>query len=196
MRKIVLGLTGASGSVYGKRLAEVLVDCQDIDVQWLATDNGKRVFSYEIGQPYDAWEEEMCQVHNNFHVQGIDNLFAGIASGSYTKEAMVICPCSMGTLAQISQGIGAHLLTRAADVSLKEGHALIIVPRETPMNTIHLENQLRLARAGAIIMPAMPGFYHRPDSLDALIDHMVGKICDRLGVDHHLYEKWKDTEQS
>ncbi len=196
MRKIVLGLTGASGSVYGKRLAEVLVADSDIDVQWVATDNGKRVFSYEIGEPYDAWEEEMTQKYINFHVQDIRNLFAGIASGSYAKEAMVICPCSMGSLAQISQGLGTNLLTRAADVCLKEGHTLIVVPRETPMNVIHLENQLRLARAGGVIMPAMPGFYHRPESIEALIDHLVGKICDRLDIKHQLYEKWKDTKET
>lgn len=196
MRRIVLGLTGASGSIYGKRLAEVLMEHGDIEVQWVATDNGKHVFSYEIGEPYEVWEAEMVETYSNFHVQDIHNLFAGIASGSYNKEAMVICPCSMGTLAQVSQGLGSNLLTRAADVCLKEGHSLVVVPRETPMNVIHLENQLRLARAGAIIMPAMPGFYHRPDSLEALINHVVGKICDRLNIQHELYEKWKDTTES
>lgn len=119
---------------------------------------------------------------------------AGIASGSFLTAGMVICPCSMGTLASISGGHSENLIQRAADVHLKERRRLILVPRETPLSTIQLENMHRLSQAGATIMPAMPGFYHGPRSMQDLVDFMVGRICDHLGIPHQLFQRWGRPE--
>ena len=121
---------------------------------------------------------------------GIDDFSAAIASGSGAADAMVVCPCSMGTLARIAGGISANLLERAADVMLKERRPLILVPRETPLNEIHLENMLRLARMGARVVPAMPAFYNHPTSIDDMVDFMVGRVLDSLGMENKLYSRW------
>jgi 4-hydroxy-3-polyprenylbenzoate decarboxylase len=113
------------------------------------------------------------------------------SSGTSLTGGVVLCPCSMGTLARVSVGFSSNLVERAADVAIKEGRRLILVPRETPLSEIHLENMLRLSRMGAVILPAMPGFYHRPESIDDLVDHVVGKILDRLGVEHAVGARWK-----
>ncbi len=123
-----------------------------------------------------------------FHNHG--NFMAGIASGSFRTDGMVICPCSMGTLAAVAHGLSTNLIQRAADVHLKERRKLILVPRETPLGSIQLENMKRLADAGAVILPAMPGFYHEPKSIHDLIDFVVGRICDQLGVKHDLFRRW------
>lgn len=191
MKKIVVGLTGASGSIYAKRLVEVLL-AKGIKTHVIATQMGEKVFGYEIGQPFEAfiskeqekWGELLVREDNN-------NLFAGVASGSYGFDAMVILPCSMGSLAEIAHGFSKNLMTRAADVALKEGRKLIIMPRETPLHTIHLENMLKLSRAGATMLPAMPGFYHGPKEMMALIDFIVGKILDQLQIEHELFKKWE-----
>lgn len=118
------------------------------------------------------------------------NFMAGIASGSFRTDGMVICPCSMGTLAGVAHGLSTNLIQRAADVHLKERRKLILVPRETPLGSIQLDNMKRLADAGAVILPAMPGFYHEPKSIPDLIDFVVGRICDQLGVKHDLFRRW------
>lgn len=115
---------------------------------------------------------------------------AGIASGSFLTEGMVICPCSMGTLASLAGGMSSNLIQRAADVHLKERRKLVIVPRETPLGAIQLENMLKLARSGAVVLPAMPGFYHHPVTIHDLVDFVVGRICDQLGIRHDLFQRW------
>ncbi|HEB99658.1 MAG TPA: UbiX family flavin prenyltransferase, partial [Thiotrichales bacterium] len=125
---------------------------------------------------------------------GVQQWTAPPASGSNPPRAMVVCPCTMGTLAAIAQGASDNLVERAADVVLKEGRELILVPRETPLSAIHLENMLRLARAGAVIMPACPGFYHRPESVGDLVDFMVARILDRLGIEHDLMPPWGEAQ--
>ena len=117
-----------------------------------------------------------------------------MASGSNPPDAMVVCPCTMGTLAAIAQGLANNLIERAADVALKEGRKLVLVPRETPFSAIHLENMLRLARAGAVILPPNPGFYHHPQSVDALVDFVVARILDQLGIAHALMQRWGDAQ--
>ncbi len=120
----------------------------------------------------------------------IDDFWAGAASGSAAADAMIVVPCSMGTLGRISAGLSGNLLERAADVMLKERRTLLMVPRETPVNSIHLENMLRLSQAGAIILPAMPGFYHGPQTIEDLVDFVVGKILDQLEIEHSLFTRW------
>lgn len=193
MKKIVIGITGASGSIYAKRLIEVLVQ-QGIWVHVIATEKGRQVFRYELSLDLATWITELNITYPNVKLENHQNLFAGVASGSHGFDAVVILPCSMGTLAEISHGLSRNLLTRAADVALKEGRKLIIVPRETPFNTIHLENMTRLSKVGATIIPAMPGFYHHPKTMDDLVNFVVGKILSYLNIDHHLFKSWEDTE--
>ena len=184
MKRLVVGITGASGSVYALRLIDVLRD-QGIEVHAVVTASGLRVLSYECGITEEKLARRVSILYPNADVG------AAIASGSFRMDAMVVLPCSMKTAGAIAHGVTDDLLTRAADVTLKEGRRLLLVPRETPMHEIHLENLLRLARAGAVIMPAAPGFYHRPETLDDLVNMMVGKILDRLGIEAELFTRWR-----
>ena len=179
-----IGITGASGRVYAVRLIDVLRE-QGIEVHAVITDSGQRVLDYECGVTMEELSRRVDVLYPNADVG------AAIASGSFRMDAMVVLPCSMKTAGAIAHGVTDDLLTRAADVTLKEGRRLLLVPRETPMHEIHLENLLRLARAGAVIMPAAPGFYHRPETLDDLVNMMVGKILDRLGIEAELFSRWR-----
>ena len=193
MKKIVIGITGASGSIYAKRMIEVLAS-QDITVHVISTDTGKKVFHYEIGIKLESWISELQKTYPHVKLEDNQNLFAGVASGSYGFDAVIILPCSMGTMAEISHGLSSNLLCRAADVALKESRDLIIVPRETPLNTIHLENMCHLSKVGAKIIPAMPGFYHHPQTMDDLINFVVRKILGYLKIEHQLFKTWEDTK--
>ena len=184
MKKIVVGITGASGSIYAVRLIEVLRE-QGIEVYAVITDSGQRVLDYECGVTMEELSRRVDVLYPNTDVG------AAIASGSFRMDAMVVLPCSMKTAGALAHGVTDDLLTRAADVTLKEGRRLLLVPRETPMHEIHLENLLRLARAGGVVMPAAPGFYHRPETLDDLVNMMVGKILDRLGIEAELFTRWR-----
>lgn len=185
MRKIVVGITGASGGIYGLRLLEILQQIPDIEVHVVISEHGWQVLEYECGTTPETLQPFNCIIHD------VKNIGASIASGSFQTEAMVVVPCSMRTIGNIANGIADNLLSRTADVMLKEGRKLIVVPRETPLSAIHLENMLKLARLGVRIVPACPGFYHRPQDLQSVIDMMVGKICDSLGVDHQLFTRWQ-----
>ena len=195
MKHVLLAITGASGSVYGLRLtAELLrAGCR---VSLLLSEPGRQVLNYETGLGWSLDPaERQRQVREHFAAERIDcldnaDLFAAVASGSAAADAMVICPCSMGTAGRIAAGLSGTLLERAADVMLKERRPLLLVPRETPLSIIHLENLLRLARAGAVVIPAMPAFYHAPASVDDLVDFVVGKVLDQLGVPHTLFTRW------
>lgn len=183
-RKIIVGITGASGSVYGLRLIEILREA-GCEVHGVVTDSGWRVLEYECNVTKADFEKLVDKLYDQADVG------AAIASGSFRSDAMVVVPCSMKTAASIAHGISDNLLTRAADVMLKEGRNLVIVPRETPMHAIHLENLLTLAKLGVRVIPACPGFYHRPQTLQDLIDMLVGKICDSLGIENDLFERWQ-----
>lgn len=182
--RVIVGITGASGAAYGRRLLEVLCD-SGCEVHAVVSDLGWQVLDYECGIGKDQIKPF---VHSLYDVH---DLSACLASGSFLTEGMVIVPCSMRTVGMIANGIGDNLLTRAADVMVKEGRRLIIVPRETPLSQIHLSNLLRLSQAGVTILPACPGFYHRPQTVDQVIDMIIGKICDSLRIHHDLYPRWQ-----
>lgn len=192
MKKIVVGITGASGSIYAKRLIEILVSL-GIQTNVIATEKGKQVFKYELSMNLERFIEELSIDNKNIKLEDNNNLFSGVASGSNKYDGVIILPCSMGTLAEISHGLSKNLLCRAADVAMKEGRKLVIVPRETPLSTIHLENMHRLSTMGVGIIPAMPGFYHHPKSIEELVDFLVGKILDYLNIENKLFKKWEDT---
>lgn len=196
-RIVTVGLTGASGMVYGLRLIECLVGA-DVEVGVVYTQAAQIVAKQELDlvlptRPQEAAHALRARVNarpEQLSVYAREDWYAPIASGSNPANAMVICPCSMGTLAAVASGLADNLIERAADVALKERRLLILVPRETPLSLLHLENMTRLARAGAMILPANPGFYHRPASVEAIVDYVVARILDHLRVPHTLMERW------
>jgi 4-hydroxy-3-polyprenylbenzoate decarboxylase len=199
-KRICLAFTGASGMPYGIRLLECLL-ASGCHVQLLYSQVAPIVARQEMDLELPArsteaqayFRERFAAHPGTLNVYGREEWFAPVASGSNPPEAMVICPCTMGTLAAIAQGLANNLLERAADVMLKENRKLILVPRETPFSAIHLENMLRLARAGAIILPPNPGFYHHPKNVDDLVDFVVARILDQLGVAHTLMARWGEN---
>lgn len=182
--KIIVGITGASGNVYAIRLLEVLRDMGH-EVHLVVTDSGWQVTDHESEKTQADLEKMVTMVYD------VHNIGSAIASGSFLVDAMVVVPCSMKTAAAIASGVTDNLLTRAADVTLKEARPLIVVPRETPMHAGHLENLLKLTRLGARILPASPGFYHRPETIDDIVNIMVGKICDSLHIENNLFKRWE-----
>jgi 4-hydroxy-3-polyprenylbenzoate decarboxylase len=194
---IVMAITGASGAPYAVRLLEALVQAQQ-RVQLIVSDHGLRLLRTEtdVGSVEalrtrvggGAWDASVALFDDN-------DRGAAPASGSARNRGMVICPCSMGTISAISQGTSRSLVERAADVALKERRTLVVVPRETPYSTIHLENMLRLTRAGAVVLPASPGFYHRPTRIDELVDFVVARVLDHLGVEHTIGRRWGETPE-
>jgi len=191
VKNIVIGITGASGSIYAIRLIEELLK-NNINIYVICTETGRKVVKFETGINIDEWIGSLNKTFNTIHLEDINNLFSSVASGSFKFDSMLILPCSMGTLAEISNGLAKNLLCRAADVALKEHRRLIIVPRETPFNAIHLENMLKLSRLGVTILPAMPAFYHKPETIEDLINFVVGKILDSLSIENTLFTKWGD----
>ncbi|HPJ02140.1 MAG TPA: UbiX family flavin prenyltransferase [Candidatus Limiplasma sp.] len=193
MQKLLLGLTGASGSIYFVRLCEALLP-SGLELHLIATENGKNVLRYETGLDFDThvsgWQAENRKV---FMYDNAD-LFAPPASGSARFDAMAVVPCSMSAIGMMAGGISQTLLTRSADVMLKERRRLILVPRETPFSTIHLQNMTALSQAGAVILPAMPAFYGKPETKQDLIDFVVGKVLDSLGIDNLLFHRWKGEQ--
>ncbi len=197
MKTITLAFTGASGMPYGMRLLECLLQSGQ-RVHLVYSQAAQIVARQEMdivlpGRPQDA-ERDLCarlgQFSGELHVFGRDDWYAPMASGSNPGDAMVICPCTMGTLAKVAAGISDDLIGRAADVMLKERRTLILAPREMPFSEIHLENMLRLTRAGAVIMPPNPGFYYQPASVQDLVDFVVARILDHLGVENNLLPRW------
>jgi len=194
---IMLAFTGASGMPYGLRLLECLLaaDCR----VWLAYSTAAQIVTkQECGLTLPAQPREATRLlaarcnapDGRLTVFGCDDWNAPAASGSNPADAMAICPCTMGTLGAIAGGLADNLIERAADVMLKERRPLVLVPRETPLSAIHLENMLKLARAGAAIVPPVPGFYHHPQTVDDLVDFVVARVLDQLGVAHRLGPRW------
>lgn len=191
---ITLAITGASGARYGVRLLEALCE-SDVDVKLIVSTTGWRLLVEEMD--IDGPTTLRQRTGDWARVTLYDDRDRGAtpASGSAPSRGMAICPCSMGTLASIAQGTTRSLIERAADVVLKERRRLVLVPRETPYSAIHLENMLRLTHAGAVILPASPGFYHRPAGIDDLVDFVVGRVLAQLGIPSSLGPRWQSGEQ-
>ncbi|MCC6208721.1 MAG: UbiX family flavin prenyltransferase [Gammaproteobacteria bacterium] len=201
-KTIALALTGASGAAYGLRLLECLLEA-GVHVPLMLSPPGQMVIAMETdlkvpGAPREA--ERYLSDHygaepGQLQVYGKDQWTAPLASGSGAPDAMVVCPCTSGTLAAIAMGSSDNLIERAADVVIKEQRKLILVHREMPVSAIHLEHMLKLARLGVVIMPANPGFYHRPQKIEDLVDFVVARILDHLGVEHRLVPRWGEDKQ-
>ena len=193
-RPLVVAITGASGAPYAVRLVQSLV-AAGRPVQLIISAHGLRLLRTEVDiDSVEALRERVGATDWDRWITVFDDADRGAppASGSALSAGMVICPCSMGTLAAIAMGTSRSLVERSADVALKERRKLILVPRETPLSVVHLENMLRVTRAGAIVMPAAPGFYHRPARIDDLINFVVARVLDHLEVSHSLSARWGD----
>ena len=214
MRNFVVAITGASGSIYGVRLVEVLLRTGN-RVHLTISPSATRVFEAELGvgirlDSFDyrdllscggipGWNARPGRLEDdappgNLTYHDYRDYRAGIASGSFPTSGMVICPCSMGTLGSIASGLSTNLIHRAADVHLKERRKLVVVPRETPLGSLALSNMKTISDAGAVVLPAMPGFYHQPQSMMDLVDFIVARICDQLGVEVALMLRWGESE--
>ena len=172
--KVLVGITGASGIAYARRLLEVLKE-KGIDTDCIASEVAKKIAKHE-GVELNCYSD--------------DDIEAKFSSGSFKVDTMVIVPCSMKTLSAIASGYSSNLITRSADVMIKEGRKLVLVPRETPLTPIHLENMLKLSRIGITILPAMPAFYPRPEKVEDMVDFIVGKILDNIGIENELFKRW------
>ncbi len=179
--RLIVAITGASGIIYGKRFLEVAKE-KELEVHLVVSSAAEKVAEYELGKV--NWSALASKMYSP------QDLAAPIASGSFKIDAMVIVPASMKTIGALASGYCDDLVSRAADVQLKEGRHLMIVPRETPLHAIHLENMAKLSRMGVTVLPAMPGFYHNPEKISDLIDFIVGKMFDQLGVEHDLFRRW------
>lgn len=210
MSNIVLALTGASGAIYGARLLQVLL-ASDRDVHLTISPAATEVFEHELHVKLNLqqfsidpilgaltrWGFDLSTLPpsvERLHYHAFRDYRAGIASGSFLTDGMIVCPCSMGTLAAIASGQSANLVHRAADVHLKERRKLVLVPRETPLSSIALGNMKTLADQGVVILPAMPGYYHEPRSMCDLVDFIVARVCDQVRVPHQLMRRWGAVE--
>jgi flavin prenyltransferase len=198
MSRFFVGLTGASGHAYAARLLQALVEAgHEVDLS--ITESGGKVLRHELGVEAGVRGELLsdalagwlgASIAEGIHAWPSDAIEAAPSSGTAENAGAILVPCSMGTLARVSAGFSSNLIERVADVALKEGRKLVLVCRETPLSEIHLENLLRMARLGAVVLPASPGFYHHPQRVQDLVDHVVGKVLDRLGVAHELGARW------
>jgi 4-hydroxy-3-polyprenylbenzoate decarboxylase len=193
---IVVGITGASGAIYAVRLLEVLLDTGR-DVHLTISASGRDVLQLELNLDVDLSNFDASRLRlrdyaakNNLHYFHHQDFMAPMASGSFLSAGMVICPCSGSTLSAVATGAATNLIHRAAEVHLKERRKLILVPRETPLSLAHIDNMRRVTEAGAVVLPASPGWYHDVQSIDDLVDFVVARICDQLGVEHALTKRW------
>lgn len=181
-----MAITGASGVIYGKRLLEVLREKQ-VETYLVISKAAEKVIEHEL----EITKEDLKNLARN--VYEINDWSAPIVSGSFKTDGMIIIPCSMKTLAGIAHGYSGNLILRSADVMLKEKRKLIVVPRETPLNAVHLGNMLELAKQGVMVVPAMPAYYHKPKKIDDLVGFVVGKVLDLMEIEHSLYKRWRES---
>lgn len=183
VRRIIVGITGATGAIFGLRTLEAL-KAAEVETHLVLSRWGARTIEHETGLTYADLETRASAMHSS------GNMAATISSGSFRTEGMIIAPCSMRTAAAIAHGTGDNLLQRAADVVLKERRRLVLVPRESPLSEVHLENLLKLARIGVSIVPPMPAFYNHPQSLDDMVNHVVARVLDQFGIDASFARRW------
>lgn len=183
-KRIILAVTGASGTIYAVKLAEALGAMTDVELHVIISKAATSVMNLET----DFTSDDLTRTADFIYPE--DNISAPPASGSWEHNGMIICPCSMATLAAVANGFGNNLIHRSADVALKEKRKLIMVPRETPLSLIHLNNMLTVTNAGGTILPAAPGFYHKPKTIDDLASHLCGRILEQLKMPHNLYKRW------
>jgi 4-hydroxy-3-polyprenylbenzoate decarboxylase len=181
---LIIGITGASGVIYGIQLLEVLSTRKDVETHLIISQAGETNIKYETG-----WKIEDVKALANFSYD-IHDMGAQLASGSFKNDGMIVIPCTMKTLSALANSYSDNLLTRAGDVALKERRKLILVARETPLHLGHIRNMERLSEMGAIILPPAPSFYHQPKTIEDIIDHTLGKILDILGIEHNLFPRW------
>jgi flavin prenyltransferase len=186
---MIIAISGSSAPIYGVRLLEVLSKVKSVETHLILSAGAELTIRHELPAWTRSKVEKLADV-----VHRPDDLAAPISSGSFRTHAMVVAPCSMKTLANIANGLGGDLITRAADVTLKERRRLILVPRETPLHLGHLRNMVSVTETGGIIVPPAPAFYHRPKTIDDLINHTIGKILDLLEIDHSLFKRWREKE--
>lgn len=182
--RLIVAVTGASGVIYGKRLLEELRE-RKIETHLIVSEAAERVIRHELRQTRKDFERLATHTYDEHDLE------APPMSGSFQTDGMIVVPCTMKTLAGIASGYADSLILKAADVTIKEHRKLVIVPRESPISMIHLRNMLTLAELGAFVVPAMPAYYHNPKKIDDLVDFIVGKILDCLGIEHKLYKRWK-----
>lgn len=185
VQRVIVAITGATGAVYGVKMLKALKACPDVETHLILSKWAEKTIVLETDYALEAVRQMAAHCHD------LTDMEAPIASGSFSVQGMVIIPCSMKTLAAIAHGLSENLLTRAADVILKERKKLILVPRETPLNLIHLENMLTAAKAGACLLPPMPAFYNHPRTIEDLVDHLIGRILDQLHLPHTLSQPWQ-----
>lgn len=181
--RLIVAITGASGVIYGKRLLEVLKE-KKVETHLIVSKAAEKVIEHEL----EMTKKDLERLAS--HVYSVDDLSAPFMSGSFQTDGMIIIPCTMKTLAGIASGYSDNLILRAADVTLKERRKLIVVPRESPLSVVHLRNMLEVAKLGVFVVPAMPAYYHKPKRIDDLVDFVVGKVLDCLGLEHKLFKRW------
>jgi 4-hydroxy-3-polyprenylbenzoate decarboxylase len=184
MKRIIVGISGASGTIYGVRLLEALSRIDDVETHLIISRGARVTMEHETSMTPDSVERLAHVIHSP------DNLAACVSSGSFKTDGMVVAPCSMKSLSMIAYSIDDNLLIRAADVILKERRKLILVVRETPLHLGHLRQMTRVTEMGGIILPPVPSFYHAPKTLDDIVNQSIGKILDQLGIDHNLFQRW------
>lgn len=184
-RKLIIGITGASGTLYGVRLLQVLHEI-GVETHLIISPSAEKTREYET----ELSSQDIKSLAS--HVYAYSDIAAGISSGSFRTDGMIVAPCSMKTLAEIATGVTANLISRAADVILKERRRLVLLTRETPLTTIHIKNMLSVTEAGAIVMPPVPAFYAKPKSLDDIVNHTVGRVLDLFSLDHNLVNRWRN----
>lgn len=182
-------MTGASGVIYGRRLLEVLRQ-KKVETHLIISEAAEKVVEHEL----DTTKKELEKLAT--HAYDVDDLTSPLMSGSFKTDGMIIIPCSMKTLAGIAHGFADNLILRAADVTLKEKRRLVVVPRETPLSQIHMENMLKVATLGVHVVPAMPAFHHKPQNIDDLVDFIVGRVLDCFGIEHSLFKRWSGMKKT
>lgn len=187
--RIIVAITGASGAIYGKRTLEALKEVTDIETHLIISKAANITIDLELEESIKDIEKLADETHK------VNDIAACISSGSYKTEGMIIAPCSMKTLAEIATGVSSNLISRSADVILKEKKKLVLLARETPLNAIHIENMLRVTNAGGYICPPVPAFYNHPEKIDDIVDHTVGRILDIFNVESSLARRWKDDKK-